>query len=619
MNYLSVEQLSKSYSEKVLFSELTFGVEKGQKVALVAKNGTGKSSLLRVLSGEDTPDKGVVAFNKGIKVGFLEQEPDFEGSGTVSDAVFALDHPAMNAIKAYREATEKGDNDAMQQALQLMDDNEAWDMEVRVQEVLSKLKVGHLEQPVARLSGGQQKRIALAKLLLDDPDFFILDEPTNHLDLEIIEWLEKLLAASHKTIFMVTHDRYFLERVCNEIIELEGGDLYKYSGNYSYYLEKKEERRAQEAATVDKAKNLYKTELEWIRRQPQARGTKAKYRIDAFQDLKKTAHKKTDNSRLDIDLSGRRMGKKILEIKNLNKSFGQQAIANDFNYIFKRNEKVGIVGKNGVGKSTFLNMLTGGISPDSGEVIAGETVVFGYYEQKGIQLKEDKRVIEVIKDIAEYIPVASGGQISAGQLLEKFLFSPEMQYSYVSTLSGGERRRLYLLTILMTNPNFLILDEPTNDLDLLTLNVLEDYLLSFSGCVIVVSHDRYFMDKLVDHLFVFEGDGVIKDFNGRYVEYYEHLLAVEQEGKKQLSEDKGKVIKVKEAENNRKLTFKEKKELESLEQKIEELENRKESITSELSATADANQLKSLSEEFEVVQQELDKSSDRWLELSELL
>lgn len=618
MNYLSVEELYKSFGPKLIFEDLTFGISKGQKVAFVAKNGTGKSTLLKVLAGQDSADKGVVAFNNSIRVGFLDQDPRLIDTNSIREEIFSLDHPAMKAVGAYRFALDHPeDGDAMEKGLALMDEQNAWDMEVRVDEVLTRLKISTLEQKVGQLSGGQQKRIALAKLLLDDPDFLILDEPTNHLDLEIIEWLEEYLAASNKTLLMVTHDRYFLERVCNEIIELDAGALHRYHGNYSYYLEKREERHAVEATNLSKAQSLMKSELDWIRKQPRARGTKAKYRVDAFHDLEKKATAKVETGSLDIDLQTSRLGKKILEIKGLKKAYGDLKILNDFNYLFKRKERVGVIGKNGVGKSTFLNMITGSEKPDAGEIIAGPTLVIGYYNQAGMKLDNDKRVVDVVKDIAEYIPTNDGKQLSAGQMLEKFLFTPDSQYSYVSTLSGGEKRRLYLLTILMGNPNFLILDEPTNDLDLLTLNVLEDYLMSFPGCLMVVSHDRYFMDKLVDHMFVFEGEGKVKDFNGRYLDYFEHKLAEELEEKRNENLEKPKAEKVKEEPEKRKLSFKEKTEYDNLEKEIEELEEKKAALTEILSGTVEGADLAKASEDFGRLTKVLDEKTDRWLELGE--
>ncbi len=618
MNYLSVENLSKRYGERLLFDDITFGISKGQKVGIVAKNGSGKSTLLSILSGKESPDHGIVSFRKEIKVGVLDQDPQISVGQTIFEAILEMDNPMVTAVKNYEKAL--SNPDLMDKALSQMDDLKAWDFESKVKQVLTELKLVPWDQDVKNLSGGQRKRIALGKLLLDDPDFIILDEPTNHLDLEIIEWLENHLTQAGKTLLMVTHDRYFLERVCNEIIELHDGSISRYSGNYSTYLENKELREAQQASEVAKAQNLMKKELEWMRRQPKARGTKAKYRVDAFHDLKKKAKSKKADAELSIDLHGRRMGRKILEMDGLQKAFGDWKILDDFSYIFRRNEKIGIVGPNGVGKTTFLNILTGKEPTDGGTVEAGETVAFGYYDQKGMQLAEDMRVIEVVKNIAEHIPLADGTNVSAGQMLERFLFTPEQQYQYVRTLSGGERKRLYLLTILMKNPNFLILDEPTNDLDIVTLNVLEDYLESFAGCVLVVSHDRYFMDKVVDHLFVFQGQGVVKDFNGSYSDYHEMVKAWEREKSQQEAETKKAVEKPKQQEKKRekkKLSYKEQKEFEQLEADIEALENRKAELEAEMGTTSEPDKLTSLTTEYGEVEEELDIKTLRWMELAD--
>ncbi len=625
MNYLSVENLSKAYGDRLLFEGISFGIDKGQKTALVAPNGSGKTTLLKILMGLETPDTGQATFRNEIQVGFLNQNPDFGESQTTMDAVLNSSNPMIQAIKAYEESLENpDDSDAMQHALQAMDNHKAWDYEIKIKQILSKFRVGKFHQNLDTLSGGQRKRVALAKVLIDEPDFLILDEPTNHLDLDMIEWLEDYLSNQQISLFMVTHDRYFLENVCNEIIELEPEQVFRYPGNYSYFLEKKEERHQQESREVDKAKNLMSKELDWIRRQPKARGTKAKYRVEAFQELKKEAEKDTRKKELQLAVDMNRLGKKVLELHHLHKSYGDLKILDDFDYVFKRKERIGIVGQNGVGKSTFLHIITGKQAPDQGEVIKGETVIFGYYQQEGIHLAEDKRVIEVVQDIAEYIPLAKGQMLSASQLLERFLFSPKAQYKYVSTLSGGERRRLYMLTILAKNPNFLILDEPTNDLDILTLQVLEDFLEDFPGCLIVVTHDRYFMDRLVDHLFIFEGEGKIRDFNGTYSEYRAVKELEEEAAQKAKATQKAqkpseeKKPKPQNKSEKKKLSFKEQKEYEQLEQDIEQLENQKAQLEAELNTgQLDHEALQAKAEEIARLIEQIDQKTERWLELSE--
>lgn len=630
MNYLSVENLSKSFGEKVLFEDISFGISKGQKVALVAKNGTGKTSLLKILTHKDQADSGAFAYHKEVRVGFLDQEPDFGAAETIIDAVLNSPSPVIQAIKLYEEALQDPNNaEKMEQGLQQMDTHKAWDYELKIKQILSKLRVGDLEKRIDTLSGGQKKRVALAKVLIDEPDFLILDEPTNHLDLDMIEWLESYLSGSQLTLFMVTHDRYFLDRICNEIIEIDQKTIFRYKGNYQYYLEKRAERTQQAASEVEKAQNLMRKELDWVRRQPKARGTKAKYRLDAFEELKKKASRRVGEKEANLGVKMSRMGKKILEIEHLNKSYGDLKMVKDFSYVFQRRERIGVVGRNGVGKSTFLNLLTEKVQPDSGSIVKGETIVYGYYTQDGITLDEDKRVIEVVQEIAEEIDLGKGQKLSPAQLLERFLFDRDKQYNYVSTLSGGERRRLYLLTILVQNPNFLILDEPTNDLDLLTLNVLEEFLLEFGGCLIVVTHDRYFMDKLVDHLFVFEGEGVINDFNGKYQEYreYKHLQELAQEKEKKAGkqeklqkekEEKKAEKKASDAEQKRKLTYKEQREYESLEAEIEQLEEEKDQLTEQLNSGAlDHEELQKVSEKLGQVMETIDTKTERWLELAE--
>ena len=506
MNYLSVEGLTKSYGVKTLFENVGFGIDQGQKVAFVAKNGTGKSTLLKCICGLEKPDAGRVVFRKGISIQLLEQQHIFSPGKTAQELILDSDSPEILAIKKYQQVTTSEIADAgFQAAFDEMNRLNAWDKEVKINEVLSKLKLDRLNVTSEHFSGGQTKRVALAKILIDNPDMLLLDEPTNHLDLDMIEWLEGYLSKTHTTLLMVTHDRYFLDNICNEIIELDGGSIYKYKGNYSYFLEKREERYQIQETNAAKAKNLLRTELEWMRRQPKARGTKAKARVTGYHELKDKAKGPAEQSTLSLKINIQRLGTKILEFHKVSKSYGELKLLDKFSYVFKRNEKVGIVGFNGSGKSTFLKMITNEVQQDSGKIVIGDTVVFGHYHQEGIRLKEDKRVIEVIKDIAEVIPLEKGKKITALQLLEQFLFTKEQHWAYVSTLSGGEKRRLYLLTILMKNPNFLILDEPTNDLDLFTLNALENYLQNFSGCLLIVSHDRFFMDKMTDHLFVFEG------------------------------------------------------------------------------------------------------------------
>jgi ABC transport system ATP-binding/permease protein len=620
MNYLSVEELTKSYGIRVLFNQINFGIDKGQKVALIAKNGTGKSTFLNILSGTESFDSGKVTFRKGIKVGILSQTPNYKDDLTVSQTIFTSQSDQILAILEYEKAIlDSDDNERMQLAFEQMDVLEAWDYEVRIQQVLGQLKIHNLDQKVGELSGGQQKRIALAQVLIEEPDFIILDEPTNHLDVEMIEWLENYLSKENVTILMVTHDRYFLERVCNEIIEFDDNTLYKYKGNYSYFLEKKQEREEVFEANVDKAKNLFRKELEWMRRQPKARGTKAKSREDAFYVTKDVAHQKKDKSQVDIEINMTRLGSKILEIHHARKSFGDLKILDDFNYIFKKRERVGIVGKNGVGKTTLLELIMGNQELDGGKIITGETVVFGYYTQKGMKFKEEKKVIETIKDIAEVIPLAKGKKLTAAQLLERFLFNKSMHYNQVSKLSGGEKRRLYLLTILMKNPNFLILDEPTNDLDIITLQILEEFLEEFQGCLMVITHDRYFMDKLVDHLFVFEGDGKIKDFIGRYSDY--QYIKKTDSGKGKKTQKQNNILeKVKQEGPKTKLSFKEKLEFEQLEIDIEQLEQQKVVLNEKLNQNlSDHEEIMSFSKEMGDISTALDEKSNRWLELSEFV
>lgn len=618
MNYLSVEKISKTYAEKVLFKEISFGIEQGQKIALVAKNGSGKTSLLNCLLKNDVPDEGNIVFRNEIKIGYLAQEEDFDPEATVIDTVFNSKNPSLNLIKAYEAALKQDPNSKLVTELyEKISEEDAWTTENKVREILTKLQLSQYDEKIANLSGGQKRRLALAKVLIDEPDLLILDEPTNHLDLNMIEWLEGYLSLPGITLFMVTHDRYFLERVCDEIYELDHGTLFRYKGNYSYYLDKREERYANHQAVIDKAKNLFRKELDWMRRQPKARGTKAKARIDAFYETKEIAHQNISEKQLDIQVKMERLGTKILELHKVSKAFGDKKILDQFSYLFKRKERVGLVGSNGAGKSTFLNLITENLIPDSGKIITGETIVFGYYHQNGLQLKEDKRVIEVIRDIADFIPIAGGKKLTASQLLETFLFPSSSHYLYVSQLSGGERKRLYLLTILMNNPNFLILDEPTNDLDIFTLQVLEDYLLNFEGCLIIVSHDRYFLDKLVDHLFVLNGDGTVDDVIGNYADYREHLKQKQSEKRQQTSSTK---TVQSEPVSKKKISFKDKFEFEKLDQEIPVLEDRKQQLSEQLnSPNLPFEEIEKISNELSQLVEELEEKTMRWMELADLM
>ena len=613
MNYISVENISKSYGDRTLFSNLSFGINKNQKVAFVAKNGTGKTSILNIIAGLDTPDEGQVIQRKDIQIAYLSQNQIFDDSLSVEQTIFATENRVLPIIKQYEKALENPeDSDNYQKAFDLMDQHNAWDFETQYKLVLSKLKLTDLSMKVGKLSGGQKKRLSLAILLINKPDLIILDEPTNHLDLEMIEWLEEYFKKEKITLFMVTHDRYFLERVCNEIIELDHGELHKYKGNYSYYLEKKEERVTQEATSTNKAKNLFKKELDWMRRQPKARTTKSKSRIDDFFEIKEKAHKRRQDHTVQLEISMERLGSKIIELHKLKKSFGDLKILDGFEYVFQKGERIGVIGKNGTGKSSFLNILTNREPVDGGKVVVGETVKFGYYTQKGIVVKEGQKVIEVIKEFGEEIPLTKGRRISASQLLERFLFDKKKQYDFVEKLSGGEQKRLYLCTVLIQNPNFLILDEPTNDLDVITLNVLESFLLDFPGNLIVVSHDRYFMDKIVDSLFVFRGDGVVENFPGNYSDYrtYED------------SKPKEKVVKVEKklaiaTPSKVKLSFEEKREFGSLEKDIERLGRKKKSIeASFMDEGITQEQVAKKSEELQKVISSLEQKEERWFEIS---
>ena len=626
MNYLSAENISKNYNERWLFRGINFGILKGDKVALVGQNGTGKTTLMNILAGLVPADEGTVSIRKGISVGYLFQSPTFDESLSVMDTLFTGESPANQAIKLYEKSQlHPEDMDLLSNALELMDKYQAWDYESRVKQILGKLGIHDIERKVSELSGGQRKRVAMAKVLIEEPDFMIFDEPTNHLDLETIEWLEQTLSAQNITVLLVTHDRYFLDRVCNNIVELENGNIHTYKGNYGYFLEKKAEREASEAASIDKAKNTLRTELEWMRRQPKARGTKSQSRVDAFYDLKDRATSTKDESKVLLNVKMSRQGSKILEIDDLSKSFGNQKIVDHFSYVFQRKDRIGIIGKNGIGKSTFLNMVTQNLKPDSGKITSGETVVYGYYTQGDLEFNPTDRVIDVIKEIAEVVTVGTGETISASAFLTHFKFDPKVQYGMVEKLSGGEKRRLQLMKVLIQNPNFLILDEPTNDLDIQTLNILEDFLMAFGGCIILVSHDRYFMDKLVEHLFVFEGNGVIRDFPGNYTDYREWADSPEViESQRQNAEDSRKsggnslsTTVEKSQTVKKKLSFKEQKEYDDLGKAIEQLEAKKEALTEQLNGGGSYEDLAKWAKEIEKLTDELDEKELRWLEISE--
>jgi len=618
LNYLTVEHISKSYGVLELFSDISFSIHKDQKIAFVAKNGSGKTSILNIISGADSPDSGQVIMRNGLRVSFLSQTPNFGDSKTIEEAIFNADLPILNIISNYEKALQNPeDTEAYQKAFEQMDIHNAWEFDVQYKQILFQLKLEDIHQSISTLSGGQKKRLALAKVLINTPDLLILDEPTNHLDLEMIEWLEQYFAKAQMTLFMVTHDRYFLERVCNEIIELDHGKLYTYKGNYSYYLEQKEARIASEDVETGKAKQQYKKELEWMRRQPKARTTKSKSRIDDFFDIKSKAHQRRKDHQVQLELNMERLGSKIVELHKVSKAYENKTILNGFDYVFKKGERVGIIGKNGTGKSTFLNMLTKTIAPDSGKVVIGDTVKFGYYTQSGIKIKPEQKVIDVIREFGEYIPLKKGRQISAQQLLERFLFDRKKQYDFVEKLSGGEQKRLYLCTVLIQNPNFLILDEPTNDLDIVTLNVLEDFLLDFPGCLIVVSHDRYFMDKIVDHLFVFNGDGTITDFPGNYTDYrvYESSTPPETSPK-----ETTKVAESQKQNEAQKLSYNEQKELKNLESKIRSLELDKKALEAKFNDTSlSQDKINALSQSLQDIIDEIATKESRWFELSEKL
>ena len=618
MNLLSVEEISKSYGEKVIFDSISFGVNQGQKIALIAKNGCGKSSILNIIAGEDSPDKGQVVFRKGIKVAYLSQEPLLDPKLTVKESVLRADNPILSIISEYDKALKNPeDQESYQKAFDAMDQAQAWDFETQYKKILFKLKLNDLNAKVGSLSGGQKKRIALCNALLKQPELLILDEPTNHIDLEMIEWLESYFSKEKITLLMVTHDRYFLERVCNEIIELDQGKLYSYKGNYSYYLEKRDARIAQENVEAHKTKLHFKKELEWMRRQPKARTTKSKSRIEDFKIIKEKASLRRDDHKIQLEINMERLGSKMIEMHKVSKAFGDTTILNGFDYVFQRNERIGIIGKNGTGKSTFLNMLTSNEELDSGKIIWGETLKFGYYTQSGIPYKEGQKVIDVIREYGDYIPLKKGKKISAQQLLERFLFDRKKQYDFVDKLSGGERKRLYLCTVLIQNPNFLILDEPTNDLDIITLNVLESFLLDFPGCLIVVSHDRYFMDKIIDHLFVFKGSGNIENFPGNYSDYRAYEDSKIKNNDSELKSERSQLKEKNIHSNKKNLNYLQQKEFKKLEKEIKKIEVLKEEIQNHFNQKLSIDDVKKYSIQLKNIEQELELKTNRWFELSE--
>ncbi|TAF97045.1 MAG: ABC transporter ATP-binding protein [Runella slithyformis] len=625
MNYLSAENISKSFGDKWLFRNVTFGLNRGDKIALIGANGTGKTTFMNVLMGNIPPEEGAVSLRKDVRVGYLDQSPDFDARLPVSEWLFSGDNPVAQAVKAYEKALIKHNDEEFNRALEQMEANQAWDFEAKVKEILGKLGLHDVEQPFGQLSGGQRKRAALAKVLIDEPELFVLDEPTNHLDLETIEWLENYLSAQNITLLLVTHDRYFLDKVCNGLVELANGNLYPYKGNYAYYLEKRAEQDAINASTLDKDRQRLKKELDWIRRQPKARGTKAQYRIDAFDELKDKVGGTRREEKFELNIKATRLGSKIVELESVGKDFGDKRLIHNFLYTFKKGDRIGIVGKNGAGKSTLLNLITGGIRPDNGKVVVGDTVQFGYYTQSDLVFNDNQRVLDVVKEIAEVVKLGTGETITASQFLNLFLFPPARQHDMVAKLSGGEKRRLQLLKVLIQNPNFLILDEPTNDLDISSLNVLEDFLMNFPGCLLIVSHDRYFMDRLVDHLFVFEENGHLRDYPGNYTDYRNWLEDQEpvgkENGKPRTTEAKAPAIvatKSEPFELKRKLSFNEKKEFETLELEMAQLEKRKNGLIEQLNAgSSNHEQLADWAKQIKQMTEEIEMKELRWLELSE--
>ena len=615
MNYLSIENISKSFGERTLFENLSFGINKDQKIAFIAKNGSGKTCIMKIINGDDEPDSGNVVLRKGINMAFLSQDANLQHELTIEESIFASDNIILKVIAAYEKALENPENEeAYQTAFDGMDQYNAWDFETQYKQILFKLKLEDFKLKVKNLSGGQKKRLSLAIILINRPDLLILDEPTNHLDLEMIEWLESYFAKENITLFMVTHDRFFLERVCNEIIELDNGKLYQYKGNYSYYLEKKEERIASENSSVDKAQNLFVKELEWMRRQPKARTTKSKSRQDDFFVIKEKAQSRRKENAVELEINMERMGSKIIELHKVSKKFKDRVILDNFSFDFQRGERIGIIGKNGTGKSTFLNLITGTIPVDGGKIITGDTIKVGYYTQSGINPKPGQKVIEVIKEYGEFIPLAKGKLISAGQLLERFLFDRKKQHDFVEKLSGGELKRLYLCTVLIQNPNFLILDEPTNDLDIVTLNVLESFLLDYPGCLLVVSHDRYFMDKIVDNLFVFRGDGEIENFPGNYSDYRAYEDSIEPKKLDTVNTEKNDWKKANPLGN---LTFSEQKEFQKIEKEIKDLELEKSKMEQLFSdGNVKDNEISIKAKELENIISKIEDKEERWFELS---
>ncbi len=621
MNYLSAENIAKSFADKWLFRNVSFGISRGDKIALIGTNGTGKTTFLNILTGKIPASEGSVSIRKDLRVGYLDQSPSFDESLPVMEVIFSSNNPVAQVVKKYENALEAQDDEAMMELMSDMDTLNAWDFESKTKEILGRLGIHHTDNLYGTLSGGQRKRVALAKILLEDPDILILDEPTNHLDLDTVEWLENYLNTQNTTLLVVTHDRYFLDTVCNQVLELDHGSAYSYKGNYSYFLEKKAEREEMEAAGIDKARNLMRKELDWIRRQPKARGTKAKYRVDAFEELKEKASQKKFDAQLELNVRTSRLGSKIVELDHVQKSFGERTFIQDFDYTFRKGDRIGVVGKNGMGKSTLLNMIMGELEPDKGKVVKGETVQFGYYRQSDMVFDDTQRVIDVVKDVAEVVRLGTGETVTVTHLLQAFMFSPEKQYDFVAKLSGGEKGRLQLLLILMKEPNFLILDEPTNDLDINSLNVIEDFLANFPGCLMIVSHDRYFLDRLVEHIFVFEGDGQISDFPGNYTELRGWQDEKEKAQKGIATVSKPAIIeKVAEPVSDvakRKLSFKEQKEFEGLEMELAKLEKKKEAVINLLNSGGSHEELLNWSTEIETITREIESKELRWLELSE--
>ncbi|WP_247237098.1 ABC-F family ATP-binding cassette domain-containing protein [Telluribacter sp. SYSU D00476] len=628
MNYLSAENISKSFGEKWLFRNINFGLSRGDKVALIGTNGTGKTTFLNILAGLMPPDEGLVSLRKDIRLGYLDQSPSFDEALPVMEVIFASSNPVAQVVKRYEHALATSNNNELTAILGEMDSLKAWDFEAKAKEVLGRLGIHDVDARFGTLSGGQRKRVALAKVLLEDPDLLILDEPTNHLDLDTVEWLENYLTTQNTTLLIVTHDRYFLDKVCNNVVELDGGSAYTYKGNYSYFLEKKAEREEMEAAEIDKARNLMRKELDWIRRQPKARGTKAKYRVDAFEDLKDKASQRKYDNQMELNVKATRLGSKIVELQSVGKRFGDRELIHNFLYTFRKGDRIGIVGQNGMGKSTLLNMITGELRPDNGQVVRGDTVQFGYYTQSDLEFRDDQRVIDIVKDVAEVVRLGTGQTVTVSKFLEAFLFSPSKQHDFISKLSGGEKRRLQLLLVLMKEPNFLILDEPTNDLDISSLNVLEEFLVNFPGCLVIVSHDRYFLDRLVDHLFVFEGEGKIRDFPGNYSDFriWQEEQEAGQKREQQLAQSRQQAAApspepVKAANTSssskRKLSYKEQRELEQLETDIAKLEERKGELIGKLNNGGSHEELTEWARAIEQITEELSEKEMRWLELSE--